>query len=61
MVFRRSSSNLIIQVQRWVIRGAEFQLIEIDRLGQELGSAVLTFGLDPAEFLPSLPARKASQ
>ena len=37
---------------------AEFQLIEFDRLGQELGSALLTFGLDPAEFLPSLPARK---
>src|SRR5216683_6685761 len=30
----------------------------MDRLGQELGSAVLTFGLDPAEFLPSLPARE---
>jgi hypothetical protein len=44
-----------------MIRGAEFRLIEINPLGQELGSAVLTFGLDPAEFLPSLPARKASQ
>jgi hypothetical protein len=44
-----------------MIRGAEFRLIEINPLGQELDSAVLTFGLDPAEFLPSLPARKASQ
>jgi hypothetical protein len=34
------------------------RLVEIDRLGQELGSAVLTFGLDPAEVLPSLPARE---
>jgi hypothetical protein len=33
------------------------QLIEIDRLSQEPGSAVLTFGLDPAKLLPALPAR----